>query len=159
MTVAYYVACISDWQTSIKCEPITVLLEQNRTQYIMGHPPGLMYLFRRLPFFFLPPIVVYVAFKAGKQYLGLCPPTWITVVATLLARPAWTFARNQYTDLNDKRAAASLGAVLAPHVKESPFAVAKKTAGSIDDFPGLSSSSLFAFVTDTYNSVQRGYDG
>ena len=125
----------------------------------MEHPPGLMYLFRRLPFFFLPPIAVYLAFKIGKQYLGLCPPTWITVVATLLARPALTFSCNQYTDLNDRRAAAALGAVLAPHVQESPFAVAKKTARSIDDFPGLLSSSLFACVTYPYISVSRGYDG
>lgn len=100
--------------------------------------PGLVYLFRRLHFFLLPPIVVYLAFKAGKHYLAISTPTWIIVLATLLARPTLTFARNQYTDYKDREAAAALGAVLAPHVPESPFTVAKKALGSIGSFPGLS---------------------
>jgi hypothetical protein len=76
----------------------------------------------------------YLAFNVGKQYLGLSIPTWIIVVTTLLARPALTFARNQYTDLQDRRAAAALGAVLAPHVPESAIAVARKVLGSLTIF-------------------------
>jgi hypothetical protein len=127
----------------------------------MEHPPGLVYLFKRLHFLLLPPIAVYLAFNVAKQYLGLCIPKWIFVVTILLARPTLTFVRNQYTDSNNRKRAAALGAVLPPHVQESPFTVAKKAFRVHDGFPGLPSSSILFCCLPTYfrlkgNSWLRG---
>ena len=146
----YILTCVSGHSNHlcIKCEQPVIHCSSSRTSNtVMEHPPGLVYLFRRLHFFLLPPIAVYLAFNLGKQYLGLCIPTWIIVVSTLLARPALSFGHNQYKDLNDKRAAAALGAVLPPHVQESSFTVARKAVNSLDGFPGLPSFSMLALPT------------
>ena len=107
----------------------------------MKVPPGPVYLTKNVHFFLLPAITVYLALKVGKECLNLSIPTWIVVATTLLARPALTFARIWCTDFKNKMEAASLSAVLVPHVPESFFTVAKKAVRGLDDFPGLPTSS------------------
>src|SRR5258708_2227257 len=120
---------------------------------MMEHPPGLVYLCSRLHFFLLLPIAVYLGINVGKQYLGLSIPTCTMVVSALLARPALTLIRNRYTDLTNRRGATALGAALHPHVRESPFTVAKKILTTLEGFPGLPSSTKFACITYLFNCI------
>jgi hypothetical protein len=104
---------------------------------MMVLPPGPSYLLRIFPYFAIPSTIVYACLTLAKRNLSLAVPTWLTVFAIILARPAIFFFNRYYSRFADSRKAAANNAVVAPHVRESPFSVMAKIAESFKNgYPG-----------------------
>ena len=84
----------------------------------MDIPPGLRYLNSLLPFFAIPPCIVFLAIRFANVYHGATIPANWTVLATLLARPALSVFQRYYTRYVDRRNAAANNAFILPHVEE-----------------------------------------
>ena len=103
----------------------------------MQLPPGPPYLLYSFPHFAVPSTIVYACLTLAKKYLNLAVPTWLTVSAVILARPAVFFFNQYYSRFADSRDAAANNAVLAPHVRESAFSVISKIRESVaKGYPG-----------------------
>ena len=103
----------------------------------MQLPPGPSYLLRSFPHFAVPSTIVYACLTLSKNYLSFAVPTWLTVIAVILARPAVFIFNRYYSRFADRRNAAANNAVVAPHVRESPFSVVAKISESFENgYPG-----------------------
>ncbi|PPQ86768.1 hypothetical protein CVT25_012413 [Psilocybe cyanescens] len=105
----------------------------------MNSSPGLTYFLKLLPYFAVPSTLVYSSFRVLQEYQPhkFRIPTWIAIVSAISARPAFFFLQWYYKQWTNKRAAAANGAVLAPHIKESPLAVIRMLVESNrTDYPG-----------------------
>ena len=103
----------------------------------MQLPPGPSYLLRSFPHFAIPSTIVYACLTLAKKNLNLAVPTWLTVSAVILARPAIFFFNRYYSRFADSRDAAANNAVLAPYVRESAFSVISKISESVTKgYPG-----------------------
>ena len=111
----------------------TVLVQTSSMQL----PPGPLYLLRTFPSFAVPSTIVYACLTLAKEHLSLAIPTWLTVFATLLARPVVFIFNRYYSRFADSRAAAANNAVVAPRVRESPFSIISKMSHSLKEgYPG-----------------------
>lgn len=84
----------------------------------MDVPPGLRYLNSLLPFFAIPPCIVFLAIRFANVYLGVHIPTTLTILATIFARPGLSVFQRYYTRYVDRRNAAANNAFILPHVEE-----------------------------------------
>ncbi|KIM42797.1 hypothetical protein M413DRAFT_444452 [Hebeloma cylindrosporum] len=84
----------------------------------MDIPPGLRYLNSLLPFFAIPPCIVFLAIRFANVYLEANISTALTVLAILLARPALSVFQRYYTRYVDRQNAAANNAFILPHVEE-----------------------------------------
>lgn len=100
--------------------------------------PGPSYLLRTFPYFAIPTITVYASLTLAKD-LQVGIPTWLTVFAAILARPAIFVFSRYYSRYADSRDAAANNAVVVPHVRESAFSVIPKISESLKKgYPGTS---------------------
>jgi hypothetical protein len=103
----------------------------------MQRAPGPLYLLRTVPYFVVPSIIVYVCLTLAKEHLNVPIATWVTVFATLLARPAICLLDRYYSRFAESRNAAANNAVIAPHVQESAFSIISKISHSFKEgYPG-----------------------
>ena len=103
----------------------------------MQLPPGPPYLLRSFPHFAVPSIIVYTCLTLAKKYLSVAVPTWLTVSAVILARPAIFFFNRYFKRFSDGRDAAANNAVLAPYVQGSVFSIISKITESVTKgYPG-----------------------
>ena len=103
----------------------------------MQLPPGPLYLLRGFPYFAIPSTIVYACLSLAKERLSLAVPTWLTVFAVILARPAIFIFNRHYSKFADSRDAAANNAVVAPHVRQSAFSVISKISQSfLRGYPG-----------------------
>ncbi|KAF8665619.1 hypothetical protein AX16_000075 [Volvariella volvacea WC 439] len=79
-------------------------------------PPGFYWCLTQLPSLILPPTLVLLANKIAASFWGTAIPLWALIVALFLSFPAVLFVQVQYSDWVNRREAARLGAVIAPHV-------------------------------------------
>jgi hypothetical protein len=84
----------------------------------MDVPPGLRYLSSLLPFFIIPPCVVFLGITFVNVYLGANIPTTLTILAILLACPALSVFQRYYTRYVDRQNAVANNAFILPHVEE-----------------------------------------
>jgi len=116
----------------------------------MDVPPGIRYLNSLVPFFAIPPCIVLLAIRITNVYLGANISTTLTVLATLLARPALSVFQRYYTRYVDRRNAAANNAFILPHVEEKRpnFAGLSIMKLLLEDFkhgyPGNTTGSLAA---------------
>ena len=108
----------------------------------MGIPPGPKYIFQLLPFFLFPPAAVFGLLRLLRTHAGIALPTWVSVVAIVLARPLLSVFQRYHRRYVDRKAAVAHNAFIIPHVEE------KRPA-----FAGL--SIIKALVRD----FQDGYPG
>ncbi|KAF8155623.1 hypothetical protein B0H34DRAFT_503895 [Crassisporium funariophilum] len=120
-------------------------------------PPGPAYLLRTLPYFLIPTTLIFLCLKLAVRRLDIAAPTSLLVVCAVLARTTlffFLFARF-YADFVDKRGAAARGAVLAPHVRQSAFAIMAAFARSMNGgYPGAL-GRLFGLDVRFYTSVLK----
>ncbi|EMD32739.1 hypothetical protein CERSUDRAFT_118474 [Gelatoporia subvermispora B] len=83
----------------------------------MAVPPGLVYLFNRLPGVLAPPVVVYFSNILCRNYCGLVLPTWGLVLLYILSLPTALFLAVQWRRFTNYRNAARLNAVMPPTVE------------------------------------------
>ena len=88
--------------------------------------PGPLYLLRTSPYFAVPSTIVYACLTLAKEHLSFAMPTWLTVFTALLARPTIFIFNRYYSRFADSRDAAAKHAVVAPHIRESAFAIISK---------------------------------
>jgi hypothetical protein len=99
--------------------------------------PGPSYFLRNFPYFVVPSTIVYACLALAKRNLSFAVPTWLTVSAVILARPAIFIFSRYYSRYADNRDAAANNAVIVPHVRESPFYVISKISESVTKgYPG-----------------------
>jgi hypothetical protein len=101
--------------------------------------PGSSHLLRSVPYFAIPSVIVYVCLTLAKGYLGIqnAIPTWLAVFGAVFARPVIFIFNRYYSRFADSGDAAANNAVVAPHVRESPFAVISKIIQSLKKgYPG-----------------------
>ncbi|KAJ7097078.1 cytochrome P450 [Mycena belliarum] len=79
-------------------------------------PPGVAYLTALLPALVAPPLLTIALLLLLHRTLRVASPPWLTAVLCVVSVPGAVVVRIQYTDLVDRRTAASLGAVLPPDV-------------------------------------------
>ncbi|PPR02520.1 hypothetical protein CVT26_012004 [Gymnopilus dilepis] len=108
----------------------------------MGIPPGPKYIFQLLPFFLFPPAAVFGLLRLLRTHAGIALPTWVSVVAIVLARPLLSVFQRYHKRYVDRKAAVAHNAFIIPHVEETRPA-----------FAGL--SIIKALVRD----FQDGYPG
>ncbi|KAF8155632.1 cytochrome P450 [Crassisporium funariophilum] len=122
-------------------------------------PPGPAYLLRTLPYFLVPTTLIFLCLKLAVRRLDIAAPTSLLVVCAVLARTTlffFLFARF-YADFVDKRGAAARGAVLAPHVRQSAFAIMAAFARSMNGgYPGAL-ARLFLSRCDAVAEWAREY--
>ncbi|TFK35054.1 cytochrome P450 monooxygenase pc-3 [Crucibulum laeve] len=83
----------------------------------MELPPGPVYLARLLPFFLLPTVLIYGSLKVLHDQGIVSFPTWAIVLLCVVSRPVLFVVGRFYKRFQDRRAAAAVGAVIAPHVE------------------------------------------
>jgi len=121
-----------DYSEPRRCCPVKVVAMP------MSLPPGPAYLLNLAPYFALPSVAVYCLFASAHKFLDINTPRWLVFILTLFARPGLFFLRCRYEKWRNERAAAALGAVLPPHVTDSPFSVVSRVLARLQDsFPGL----------------------
>ncbi|KAF9530962.1 cytochrome P450 [Crepidotus variabilis] len=100
-------------------------------------PPGLIYLNKVLPYLLWPSLATYGIFRGIGKVLDTHAPTWFSVASLILARPVLTTLQTRYKHYQDRKAAESQGAVLAPHLPDSPILLIKAIFKSINKgYPG-----------------------
>lgn len=82
-----------------------------------GLPPGPSYIANQLLSWKAAGYVSSVVLiHAGADAVGICAPVWAFVASSVVALPAILYVRSEFQYWRDKRAAAALGARLAPRV-------------------------------------------
>ncbi|KAJ7110830.1 cytochrome P450 [Mycena crocata] len=102
----------------------------------MSLPPGIVYLLKRVPRLFVPPLAVYCARLAAERFFDVIVPRWLTVVACVLSGPAALTAIVQYRDYVVRRDAAAAGAIVCPTVPGSIGGLNLLRATTKDTYPG-----------------------
>ncbi|KAF5358877.1 hypothetical protein D9757_012310 [Collybiopsis confluens] len=82
--------------------------------------PGLRYIFRFVTPHVLSVLAVYGTLNAIAQGPAF---SWLHLLCAIMARPLYALVQGWYTDFQNARRAAEMGAVLAPVVKESSFKI------------------------------------
>ncbi|KAF8960252.1 cytochrome P450 [Flammula alnicola] len=119
----------------------------------MELPPGLVYLLRLFPYFAIPSAAVYFCLRLTQEYqpsFGI--PSWLVIVASVLARPLLFTFNFYYAKWANKRAAAAHGARLPPVIQESSFSVIPKMASSTRN--GYPSDMMFQWSQTYGNTFQ-----
>lgn len=117
----------------------------------MQLPPGLLYLLRNLPYFALPPAIVYACLTLAKEHLSLVIPTWFAVFAVLLAQPTRFIVNKYYSRVLDSRNAAANNAILAPRVQETALSMISKLSRDAEiGYPGLMLPFCLLSKTNNY---------
>lgn len=105
--------------------------------HAMQLPPGPSYLLRSFPYFAVPSTIVYACLTLAKNHFSVVVPTWLTVSAVILARPAIFIFNRYYSGFAVSRDAAANNAVVAPHVRGSAFSFISKISESFQNgYPG-----------------------
>jgi hypothetical protein len=104
----------------------------------MSLPPGPAYLLRIIPYY-APSLLICLGFRWLQEYdhtlQGI--PTWLLILATLVARPLCAFLSLYWADFANARTAATHGAVRPPTVKEGTLSLISRMAESTrHGYPG-----------------------
>jgi hypothetical protein len=79
-------------------------------------PPGIVFIFSRLPKALILPLSVYLVSIFARNALNLNAPNWLVTIAAIAAIPLVLVVSINWETFKDKRAANALGAVMAPQV-------------------------------------------
>lgn len=108
-----------------------------RASGTMDIPPGPRHFLSLIPTFAIPSLAVYLSLTFLRDVFYL--PAWFIISASVFARPVIFFANIPYSKWANRRAAASLGAVIPPAVQEWSLFTVKECAQIISgDYPGMS---------------------
>ena len=102
----------------------------------MELPPGPNYLLRLLPYFAFPSAVAFASLELLQRNFLLLLPSWIIILLSVLSRPILVLVQRKYSRWQDRKAAAALGAVLAPVMEESPLEIISEFVAAFDGYPG-----------------------
>ena len=80
-------------------------------------PPGPTFLVRRFHYISTPPICVFLGTSLARTLGGVQLPTVVVVLAYVLSFPLFLLGYRTWENVSTKRAAAALGAVVAPMAK------------------------------------------
>lgn len=114
----------------------------------MELPPGFFYTLGLVPYFTIPSVTVFYAFRLLQAYYPATAfiATWFIILVAAIARPVLFYLGWYYQVWADKRTASANGAILAPHIKESAFEIIPELIQSNrDGYPGMSCSLLCTF--------------
>jgi hypothetical protein len=108
-------------------------------------PPGISFIFSRLP-----PVLVsiggaYAALALARQHFVLEYPLWINIIAAFVLQPIILFVRGGLSSLAKRRKVISMGAVMPRQVSENSFQVTKTIVSSFQD----------GYIGSTFPTYQR----
>ncbi|OBZ68911.1 hypothetical protein A0H81_11023 [Grifola frondosa] len=102
----------------------------------MAFPPGLRFLFRRLPTLLKPPTFVYLSGFICSRFLGITISNWLLIAGCVLSLPFALTLSVLWYDYANRKAAAAHGAVVPPYVKSKPGGFDILAAARKDKFIG-----------------------
>ena len=98
-------------------------------------PPGITHLPSLLRILLLPPLVVHLSLRLA--HLGQVGP-WVHALALFLSYPAWFFCTRLSSAVYRRWRANKLGAVLAPSIRESSWAIIQRFTKELSKgYPGI----------------------
>ncbi|KAK7046747.1 cytochrome P450 [Favolaschia claudopus] len=122
-------------------------------------PPGLVFIASSLPPLFAPPAFTFLLLLFLWECFHVPVPAWATFLLCFLSIPAAIFAKVQYRDYSDRRAAAAYGAVLPPEL-EASFGGISTVVRSVRDlvtgYPGQLLGQQCEIMGNTYG-VRIGF--
>lgn len=86
---------------------------------------GLLPIYRLLAIFLLPPLAAHAVLKTW-EYHGHRVPFGLYLIAYIISCPVFLYAQQTWSNVSDRRAAARMGAVLAPDVELSPWNIYRR---------------------------------
>jgi len=103
----------------------------------MVSPPGLQYSIRVLPRTILPFALTYLSLIVARSndLISLRLSSWLILLIALLVQPVVFFVLIFHSRWSDARTAAKNGAVIAPYVQQSPFAIQRELRQMVHGHP------------------------